>query len=160
MIMDAVDGTRLENLLGGVELANLRRRLRARYERGASRDVFTLTDLEARERRALAGLLGRRTLAAGSMRIRRSELDTALAQAGIAATLREALEFLDGPLSDLRAQQAAREQAWNAALSLTAEPRLAALLKNAAGTALVKRLSSGDPARAELLLTQAARILS
>jgi uncharacterized protein (TIGR02679 family) len=160
MTMDAVDGTRLQKLLGGVELANLRLRLRARYERGASRDAFTLTDLQSHERRALAGLLGRRALAAGSMRIRRSELDTALSEAGIAATLREALEFLDGPLTDRRAHQAAREQAWSAALSLMTEPRLATLLSNAAGVALVKRLSGSDPAQAELLLAQAARVLS
>lgn len=42
---NSIDGERLRKLLGGVELANLRLRLRARYERGASRDEFTLTDL-------------------------------------------------------------------------------------------------------------------
>ena len=158
--MDSVDGGRLQKLLGGIELANLRLRLRARYERGESRDAFTLTDLESHERRALAGLLGRRTLAAGSMRLRRSELDAALAHAGIAITLREALEFLDGPLSDRRADRAARAQAWSTALSLTAEPRLAALLASSAGAALLKRLSGGDAAQAGSLLAQAARILS
>jgi uncharacterized protein (TIGR02679 family) len=156
---DSIDGERLQKLLGGVELANLRVRLRSRYERGTSRDEFTLRDLLSHERRALAGLLGRRTVAAGSMRIRRSELDAALAHAGIAVTLREALEFLDGPLSDHRADRAAREQAWSAAFSPTAEPRLAALLAEPAGAALVKRLSGSDPAHAELLLAQAARVL-
>jgi hypothetical protein len=117
MSADAVDGERLQRLLGGVELADLRLRLRARYERGTSRDEFTLADLAGHERRALAGLLGRRTVAAGSMRIRRSELDAVLAHAGIAPTLREALEFLDGPLSDRSADRAAREQAWNSALT-------------------------------------------
>jgi uncharacterized protein (TIGR02679 family) len=160
MSMASVDGERLQKLLGGVELANLRLRLRARYERGASRDAFTLTDLKSQERRALAGLLGRRTLAAGSMSIRRTELDAALAHAGIAVTLREALEFLDGPLSNRRADRTAREQAWSTALSLTTEPRLAALLTNAAGSALLKRLSGSDPAHAQLLLAQAARVLS
>jgi len=92
--MSCVDGGRLQKLLGGIELANLRMRLRARYERDASQDAFTLTDLRFHERRALAGLLGRRALAACSMRIRRSALDAALAHAGIADTLREALEFL------------------------------------------------------------------
>ena len=147
MSMDSIDEERLQKLLGGAELANLRLRLRARYERGTSRDEFALTDLEACERRALAGLLGRRTLAADSMRIRRSELDEALARAGIAGTLREALEFLDGPLSDRRADRIAREHAWNAALARTAEPRLAKLLADAAGAALVKRLSGSDASR-------------
>ena len=160
MSKDSIDSERLRKLLGGVELSNLRLRLRARYERGASRDEFTLTDLLSHERRALADLLGRRTLAADSMRIRCSELDAALAHAGIAATLREALEFLDGRLSDRRADRAAREQAWSATLSLTTEPRLVGLLTDAAGAALVKRLSGSDPARAKLLLAQAARVLA
>jgi uncharacterized protein (TIGR02679 family) len=159
MSMPAVDEARLRRLLGGAELANLRLRLRARYESGRSRDEFTLTDLESGERRALAGLLGRRTMAADSMRVRRSELDEALARAGIAGTLREALEFLDGPLSDRKADRAAREWEWAAALSSIEEPRLVSLLADAAGTALVKRLSGSDPARAELLLVQAARVL-
>jgi hypothetical protein len=50
----SIDGIRLQKLLGGIELANLRQRLRARYERGGSRDEFTLTDLLGHERRALA----------------------------------------------------------------------------------------------------------
>jgi uncharacterized protein (TIGR02679 family) len=157
--MPAVDEARLRRLLGGAELANLRLRLRARYESDRSRDEFTLTDLESGERRALAGLLGRRTMAADSMRVRRSELDEALARAGIAGTLREALEFLDGPLSDRKAVRAAREREWGAALSSIEEPRLVSLLADAAGTALVKRLSGSDPARAELLLVQAVRVL-
>ena len=154
-----MDAERLQRLLGGPELAGLRRRLRARYEKGASRDEFTLIGLSAAGTPSVGGTLGRRPVAAGSMRMRLSEIDAALLHAGIAATLREALEFLDGPLSDRRADRAAREQAWSAALSLTAEPRLAVLLTNAAGTALVKRLSGSDPARAELLLAQAARVL-
>src|SRR5690349_17950277 len=108
----AVDQARLLRLLGGTELAKLRRRLRARYEKGASREEFTLADLEVAERRALAGLLGRPAVAASSMRLRRSEMDEALARAGIASTLREALEVLDGPLQDRRAAQVARESAW------------------------------------------------
>src|SRR5580693_3662591 len=108
MSADSIDGDRLQKLLGGAELSKLRGRLRARYERGRSRDEFILTNLGVHERRALAGLLGRRTLAAGSMRLRRSEIDTALAHAGIASTLRDALEFLDGPVSDRRAERAAR----------------------------------------------------
>jgi len=133
--------------------------LRARHEKGTSRDEFTLTDLPSHERRALAGLLGRRTLAAGSMRIRRSELDAALAHAGIAHTLREALEFLDGPLTDRQADRAARAQAWSTALSCTQQPRLAVLLTDVPGAALVKRLLGSDPAQAEALLAQAARVL-
>jgi uncharacterized protein (TIGR02679 family) len=156
----AFDEARLRRLLGGPELANLRRRLRARYEKGASRDEFTLTELDVAERRALAGLLGRPAMTATSMRLRRSGLDEALARAGIASTLREALEALDGPLHDRRAAQIARESAWNATVSRVEEPRLVALLSTAVGTALVKRLSGSDPAQAELFLMHAARVLA
>lgn len=156
----AFDEARLRRLLGGAELANLRRRLRARYEKGTSLEEFTLTDLDFVERRALAGLLGRPAMAANSMRVRRSELDEALSRAGIASTLREALELLDGPLHDRRAAQIARERAWDATLSRVEEPRLAALLTTVVGIALVKRLSGSDPAQAESLLMQTARVLA
>jgi uncharacterized protein (TIGR02679 family) len=158
--MSAVDGERLLRLLGGVELAKLRERLRARFEKGSLRDEFTLTHLAGHERRALGGLLGRRTVSAGSMRLRCSELDASLARARIAASLRDALEFLDGPLIDRPADRAAREQAWSAALACPADPRLGALLADVAGAALVKRLSGGDPARAATLLGGAARVLA
>jgi hypothetical protein len=71
----AFDEARLRRLLGGSDLTDLRRRLRARYERGAARAEFTLVGLEAGERRALSGLLGRPIVTADSMRLRHSELD-------------------------------------------------------------------------------------
>jgi len=160
MSTDPIDGERLRRVLGAEELAPLRLRLRARYERGTQSDEFTLTDLAGHERRALAGLLGRRPAAAGSMRLRRSELDAALEHAGIAASLRQALEFLDGPLSDRRADRAARQQSWDQALSTAEEPRLVALVAEVTGAALLKRLSGSDPERAAVLLSEAARVIS
>jgi len=160
MSTDPIDGERLRRVLGTEELAPLRLRLRARYERGTQSDEFTLTDLAGHERRALAGLLGRRPAAAGSMRLRRSELDAALEHAGIAASLRQALEFLDGPLSDRRADRAARQQSWDQALSTAEEPRLVALVAEVTGAALLKRLSGSDPERAAVLLSEAARVIS
>jgi uncharacterized protein (TIGR02679 family) len=155
----ACDGERLRRLLGGPELADLRRRLRARYERGESRDEFTLARLEPLERRAIAGLLGRPTMSASSMHMCHSDLDRALMRAGIAGTLREALEFLDGPLHDRKAARIAREEAWSVALSRAEAPQLEALLSGGAGAALVKRLSGSDPTRARSLLGEAARVL-
>jgi hypothetical protein len=73
----AFDEARLRRLLGGSELTDLRRRLRARYERGAARGEFTLVGLEAGERRALSGLLGRPIVTADSMRLCHAELDAA-----------------------------------------------------------------------------------
>ena len=160
MSTDALDGDRLQRLLGGEELASLRMRLRARYERGTTPDQFTLTDLANHERRVLAGLLGRRAVAAGSMRLRHCELDAALAHAGIAASLRHALEFLDGPLTDRRAERSARKQSWEMAFSAVEEPRLATLVAGVAGAALIKRLSASDPQCAQALLAEAGRVLS
>ena len=160
MSTEGIDGERLRRVLGGEALASLRQRLRSRYERGTVLDPFTLTDLASHERRALAGLLGRRAVAAGSMRLRRSELDAALAHAGIAASLRHALEFLDGPLSDRGADRASRQQSWDTAFAGAGEPRLVALVAEAVGAALVKRLSASDPQRAQTLLAEAARVLA
>ncbi len=154
------DEERLQRLLGGPALADLRRRLRDRYEKGVSRDAFTLVGLKASERRALTGLLGRPTVAADSMRVRHSDLDQALMRAGIADTLREALEFLDGPLHDRWADRIARQRAWSATLSRIEAPQLAGLLSRVAGIALLKRLSGSDPTRAQSLLAQAVRVLA
>lgn len=154
-----IDEERLRRLLGETALANLRRRLRTRYERGVSRDEFTLSDLQVGERRALAGLLGRPTLAAGSMRVRRSEFDEALVRARIAGSLREALEFLDGPLLDRKADRIAREHAWRIVLARAEDPRLAKWLSQAAGAALLKRLSGSDPVAAESIIAQAVSVL-
>ncbi len=151
---------RLQRLLGGPDLAELRQRLRARYERGEQGTVFTLTGLSAIERRALEGLLGRTTKTAASMRLVVTELDDALSRAGLAPTLRHALELLDGPLHDLKAQREALERAWTHLLTNAEEPRLKTLLATTSGAALLKRLSGADPQTAEELLRRTQRVLA
>jgi uncharacterized protein (TIGR02679 family) len=155
----AGDIDRLHRLLGGPELADLRLRLRARFERGATRDEFTLVGLAAAERRALAGLLGRPVGHADSMRMRLSDIDAALFQAGVASTLREALEALDGPIHDLKATRRTREEAWAAALKSVEHPRLKALIEDPAGGSLVRRFSAGDPKGAAQLLESVGRVI-
>ncbi len=150
---------RLRRLLGGSDLAQLRRRLRSRYERGTPDGEFTLGRLNVAERRALEGLTGRPVRSAGSMRLRMAELDGALARAGLAPSLRHALEILDGPVQDLKARQQARERAWGRALEQALEPRLNALVGEPGGAALLKRLAAGDPGRAQSLLAQAHLVL-
>lgn len=151
---------RLRRLLGGPELAGLRRRLRARYERGELGDVFTLGRLTVAERRALEGLLGRASRVADSMRVALPELDEALQRAGLAPSLKGALELLDGAILDLKAQRLALERAWDRVLTGVEEPRLKALLADPAGAALLKRLSRSDPEAAQPLLAQVQRILT
>ena len=155
-----VELERLQRLLGGPELAGLRQRLRARYERGEQGTEFTLTGLSAIERRALEGLLGRSAKTAASMRLVLTELDDALARAGLAPTLRHALELLDGPVHDLKAQREMLERAWTLVLTKVEEPRLKAMVATTSGTALLKRLSAGNPHTAEELLQQAQRVLA
>jgi uncharacterized protein (TIGR02679 family) len=158
-VEDRAADERLRRLLGGPELEPLRRRLRARYERGEQSDVFTLVGLSVTERRALEGLTGRSVRAAGSMRLRVSELDSALSRAGIAPSLHGALELLDGPLHDRKAQRHELERSWSEVLSRVGEPLLKRLVGTSTGTALLKRFAGGDPRVADWLLTQTQRVL-
>lgn len=158
-ISNAAVADRLQRLFGGPGLAELRARLRGRYQRGETRDAFTLTRLGARERRALEGLLGRAVRPADSMRLSTTELDVAIRRAGLASSLRSALELLDGPIRELTAERAAAREAWSALLCGIAEPRLAALLSCPAGAGLLKRLAERDPARARGYVDQSLRVL-
>jgi len=152
------DLQRLRRLLGGPELAGLRLRLRARFEKGATRDEFTLLGLASVERRALEGLLGRPIANAGSMRVRLSDIDAALSHAGVASTLREALEALDGPVQDFKAIRNAQDEAWSAMLNGVDHPRLKALILDPTGGALLKRFAGNDPALALELLRKVGRV--
>lgn len=144
---------RLMRLLGGEALADLRRRLRQRFERGVSRDSggFRLDGLNESERSALAGLLGRKPRLAGSMTLAIDELDAAFQRAGLATSLRDALERLDGPVVDRAAERAALQAQWAALRGGCDAPRLAALLDHPRGMALVKRLARHPSAAGELL---------
>ena len=153
-----MDSARLQRLLGGADLARLRKRLRARYERGHSGDAtFTLTPLDAAERCALEGLLGRRGRAASSMRLSVVGLDTALSDAGVASDLRTALETLDGPITDHAAEATARRSAWETMLA-QAPQSLQTMLSAPAAVGVLKRLSGDDPARASALLRSTAKV--
>lgn len=153
-----VDLERLQRLLGGPDLADLRLRVRTRFERGATRDEFTLLGLASAERRALEGLLGRPIANADSMRVRLSDIDAALSHAGVASTLREALESLEGPIQDLKAIRTARDKAWSAMLDSVDHPRLKALILDPTGGALLKRFAGHDPRIALELLEKVRRV--
>lgn len=159
-LTEAAPLERLQRLLGGPELSELRQRLRGRYERGEQRDTFTLTGLVAGERRALTGLLGRSAKPAVSMRLSMIELDAAIVRAGLAGGLRSALEMLDGPIRDLAGERCAARESWSTLLASMPEPRLATLVSQAAGAGLLKRLSGRDASRARELVDQASRVLA
>lgn len=150
---------RLQRLLGGPECVQLRVKLRARFERGTLVDEFALTGLTAAERGALEGLLGRAPRHAESIRLSHQELDHAVRRAGLADNLRQALELLDGPIVDRRAEQARIEEGWSAVLAGRYDLRLRAMLSEPSGVALLKRCAGGEPERGSHLLECAARVL-
>lgn len=150
---------RLERLLGGEALAPLRMRLRRRFEAGSHNDVFTVAGLLPDERRALEGLLARPARDARSLRLSIAELDAALARAGLAGSLREALTRLDGPIHDRAAERAARLAGWDAAFDACDAPRLASLVAHSTGRGLVKRLARDDPGRGGDLLRATEQVL-
>ncbi len=153
------DLARLERLLGGEALRPLRMRLRTRFERARQGDLLTLHRLAAHEREALANLLGLRLRAASSLRASLAELDEILRRAGLASSLRHALELLDGPISDLTAERLERERSWNAVFAAAGEARLRELLSSSGGRGLLKR-ASRSPERAAQLLAQAESVLA
>jgi uncharacterized protein (TIGR02679 family) len=149
---------RLQRLLGGPHLRELRMRLRSRYERGIEAGVLTLTGLSEMERSVLAGLLGLRVRRAASMRIDIEDLDTALRNAGLAASMRDALEMLDGTIANRAAERVASNAQWDS-VRAGCEARLAALLSDAKGLGLLKRLARGDPHTGAALCDAARSVL-
>lgn len=151
--------SRLVRLLGGAALAPLRARLRSRYQRGRSSGVVTLGNLSVAERDALAGLLGRRPSEAGSLRFDIAELDARLRDAGLAHSLRHALELLDGPMVDLAAARAETARNWEAMRAQATDSRLAAFLSDGRGLGLLKRLAVRLPV-AQQFIGQAQAVLA
>lgn len=151
---------RLERLLGGPALRRLRERLRRRYEMGRTNDVLSLASVSAQERRALEGLLGRRSRDSDSIQLSIAQLDGALARAGLASSLRDALEQLDGPIRDVAAERADRDARWGAVFAAHGAPPLHPIVAHPVGRGLVKRLAGSDPDRGRLLLDAVAQVIA
>lgn len=156
---------RLTRLLGGPEHAPLRQRLRRPFERGQADDTeptrFRLSSLAPHELALLASLMGRQVrVHATSIEVDVSAIDAALARSGLATSLKDALERLDGQIhrrSEIAAATAAR---WNQIVRGCAEARLAACLATPNGLGLLKRLARQDGDTANDLCARAARILA
>lgn len=157
-----IDLPRLQRLLGGEEMAILRERLAARCMDGRDHaDVRLLSRLTIKEYSCLCGLLGKPPKATGdSLRLSLNELGAALQRAGLAPSLRAALERLDGPLRDERADRLERQRSWANLLDDIAEPRLHDSLRPAAAFGSFKRAAGSDLARAAQLLGQAQRVIA
>jgi hypothetical protein len=110
------DPERLQRLLGGPELVRLRQRLARKLLRdGGGR--LSLSGVSEAERTAVERLTGRSPRQGKSLSMELEALSQALARAGVAADLRVALEALDGPLVDARAEREAERRRWDDVLA-------------------------------------------
>jgi uncharacterized protein (TIGR02679 family) len=147
---------RLDRLLGGDGLAQLRKRLRRRFEQDVPPEAFRLDGLCPPERGALASLMGQAVRQAESIRVDVAAIDAALQRAGIAESLRHALERLDGPIIHRAGERARSEALWAAIAAGARHPGLVAVLQS---TGLLKRLGRQDASRAILLRDGADAVL-
>lgn len=163
------DIVRLQRLLGSPDLARLRQRLRRHYERhpaGQHPPDLQLSGLSRQEQERLAELMGRPFRPTKSIHINLPRIDTALRRAGVCSSLRAALEYLDGPLVDRQAAQAAQLQAWTSLTTGHADngdtpldSRLLTWLQTPSSLRLLKRLSRSDIRYAASLLSKAHAVM-
>jgi uncharacterized protein (TIGR02679 family) len=153
---------RLRRLLGGNHLASLRKRLRRRFERVPLNGVvenFRISDLTVPEHAALASLLGRPQHYANSLGIDVRQVDAAFRNSGIASSLRDALERLDGPIANLASERFQSRALWSDVIRGCNHPGLVGLLENPAGLGLLKRLAKREPSAASQLCRRAEAVL-
>jgi uncharacterized protein (TIGR02679 family) len=153
---------RLQRLLGGEHLASLRKRLRRRFERAPldiNLDNFRIDKLTVEEHAALASLLGRPQHYSCSLQIDLRLVDAAFQSAGIAASLRDALEKIDGPITHLASARLALQTLWSDVIGVCRHAGLSQLLQTPAGIGLLKRLARQSPAAATELCRRAEAVL-
>jgi uncharacterized protein (TIGR02679 family) len=158
---DSADA-RLQRLLGDDRLAALRKRMRQRFERtppDAAVESIRLGKLTAEEHAALASLLGRRPRQSSSLQIDVRFVDAALQRPGVAASLRDALERLDGPIVHLAAARLRLQALWSDVVDGCNHPRLMEFLGTPMGLGLLKRLTKQQPSLAAQLCGRAEAVL-
>lgn len=154
--------SRLQRLLGGDSLTSLRKRLRHRFERGpldGKLGRLRILNLGEDEHAALAGLMGRPARFSSSIQIDIPVIDAALSRAGVAASLREALELIDGPIIHAETARAELRAGWSSAISAADHPDLSSFLQTPSGLGLLKRLSNSDTEIAVRLCSRADTVL-
>jgi uncharacterized protein (TIGR02679 family) len=93
------------------------------------------------------------------MRIDVAAIDAALARAGLATTLRDALEKLDGPIIDGAAQRLRARSHWEQVVEGCEHAGLRAALHTALGLGLLKRLAASRPETGARLVRDADQVL-
>lgn len=153
---------RLDRLLGGPALESLRLRLRRRFEQrrlDTQPDVLRIGKLTPAEHAALAGLLGRPQRFTSSLSVDLRVIDTALRDAGLADSLRGALEELDGPLVHLPTARAEAQARWQDVVNGCTHPGLVERLRESPTLGLLKRLATRRPERAHELCRSVEAVL-
>ncbi|NTX26721.1 TIGR02679 family protein [Burkholderia pyrrocinia] len=153
---------RLERLLGGNELASLRRQLRRRFERERLDDPvreIRLTGLAPYERDALAQITGSRSRSTASIMLDLAAVDRTLSDAGVAPSLRNALEQLDGPILHIASVRAAETTRWSDVVSVLEHPHLKQWLSVPANLGMLKRLSASNHVIAEQICRNVEAVL-
>jgi uncharacterized protein (TIGR02679 family) len=153
---------RLQRILGGEHNALLRKRLRRRFERtplDATVESFRIGKLTAEEHAALASLLGRPLRYTNSLQVDVRLIDIAFQNAGIAASLRDALEQLDGPITNLATTRLELQTMWSDVLGNCTHRELIGLLQTPAGIGLLKRLARQSPPAALQLCRRVEAVL-
>jgi uncharacterized protein (TIGR02679 family) len=160
--MNGQTDPRLQRLLGGEHLAPLRKRLRQSFERApldTPVDRIRIAGLSADEHAALASLAGRPQRFSKSLSIDVRRVDAGLRQAGVATSLQDALEKLDGPIEHSATVRLQLQAAWSGVIDGCAHPGLRGLLLTAEGIGLLKRLARQDAAAAAALCRRADAVL-
>lgn len=160
--MTSAADERLVRLLGGAELSELRARLRRRYALGpadGNLPSIQVGKLNQTERAALASLVGRKGGVATSITIDVAEVDQALSDAGIARSLRAALERLDGPIIHRETELSRIRASWASVLAGCTNTDLIAYLSSPLNFGVLKRLSGNQPDLASVICTQTEGIL-
>jgi uncharacterized protein (TIGR02679 family) len=153
---------RLRRLLGGDHIASLRKRLRQRFERAAldtAVESFRIGKLTAEEHATLASLLGRPQRYSNSLQVDVRLIDAAFQKSGIATSLRDALEQLDGPIAHLATTRLQLQTLWSDAINGCNHPGLIGLLQAPAGMGLLKRLARQTPSAAVQLCRHVEAVL-
>lgn len=160
--MTSIADERLVRLLGGAELSDLRARLRRRYELGPADGKLPsiqVGKLNENERAALASLVGRKGGVATSINIDVVEVDRALSEAGLAPSLRNALELLDGPIVHRKTELRRIRDSWTSVLAGCTHNGLTAYLSSPLNLGVLKRLSGNRPGSASVICRQTEAVL-
>lgn len=153
---------RLKKLLGDDALTALRGRLRRHFERvdpDTPSDVLRISDLNAAEHEAIGLLTGASPRYTKSLSIDLARLDATLREAGVASSLRDALERLDGPIVHRATARAEALARWSTVIADCRHDALRRLLQMPATLGLLKRLARQDADEARRLIARAEAVL-